>query len=136
VAGTVVWSAPASWSPLGPKNAQASQASGGAMGAVVAAIVMAGAAPDVRGGECGPVPGSCGGGAAVGEGPNPWGSLGCRRGCDALSYATGFLGGSLLAVPKTKRAPAQAGTLSCSGAKTATYSLGSSQEELPSRRIS
>jgi hypothetical protein len=43
---------------------------------------------------------------------------------------------ALLAVPKTKRAPAQAGALSFSGAKTATYSLGSSQEELPSRRNS
>jgi hypothetical protein len=40
---------------------------------------------------------------------------------------------ALLPVPKTKRAPAQPGALSCSGAKTATYSAGSSQEELPSR---
>jgi hypothetical protein len=44
----MVGSAPASSPPLGPKNAQASQASGGAMGAMVAAIVMAGAAHGVR----------------------------------------------------------------------------------------
>jgi hypothetical protein len=66
VVGSAVIPAPASSPPLGPKNARASQASGGAMGARVAAIVMAGAARDVRGGE---LPGG-GLGPADQEGPS------------------------------------------------------------------
>jgi hypothetical protein len=66
------------------------------------------------------------------------GTAGIGASLDALSHASAFRAGCLLAGAlgrtKTKRAPAGAGALSCSGAKTATYSL--SQEELPSRRNS